>query len=931
MPSRKRARKSRKPPIDSQPSSSKTSTAITLAEADRQGLSDNVTSGTGLETQLEQLTLQARLNLTQAQIVAPDLGREGHNYESSVVKENARAHLGDVHNVYNFNQPSAHVPADSGGSDLMGALSFDGMSDRPTSVTPAYAETCSWIFNRPEYLRWRDPSQQSSHHGVLWIKGNAGTGKSTLMSCLYDHVSSMHCDEAVVTFFFNARSPNRLVKSTEGMYRCILHQCLHRLPRLKESLSHIQIPRSKQEAWPVEQLEHAFRRVVLNLATNERVTCFVDALDECDIKDVRRAIEFLEDLAESVTRKSIQFRICFSSRYYPQITMRHHEELKLDLQPEHMQDISMYINNKLAVSAKAKLELSPKIYDRCSGTFLWVVLVVKRLREKSDSGSTRSQLLSVLDSIPQELQDLFAAIVAEPDDALISIVQWKLFSRSELGIKQLYFAVKTSIGDATRAYHDPEEIDFEGMKRYLLHASRGLLEYKSFRLNFIHESVREYFLNGGLANLDHTSPHQTSAVGHSKLAEGCVSYLELAGDESVFADFCNPQDHSRRKDAICGLPLVGYASAYIFFHAEIAFSHGMIELALLERLPIQFSSQLLYRQSQPYDPGPKPVLSSWLLSYLLEQNCYELARALLEQPSKPSGCTTGQCSTSGTPCVHTRLNKPDLSVVHEDWRFDPLSLAIFCGRAGLVELLLDRGADVNMKAGEWGSIICLAVAEGHCQIVRMLFQYGARLSTADTTAVIPNAAGYASAGMVRYLLEKGADVNGTDGFSRTALHDIVWRFHHEEGYEIAKILVDAGANMEAVDDAGDTALFSAVEFGDADFVQFLLQNNANVHARSRSSLTILHIAANNHSNDAISIRPETLQILQTILDAGADINSEGGPYGTALNAACMAGNLELVIFLLDRGAVFTPRGDEFDSSIAEYLSTARRKWQEACA
>jgi len=931
MPSRKRARKSRKPPTDSQPSSSKTSTAITPAEADRQGLPENEISGARLETQLEKLTLQARLNLTQEQIVLPDLGRKGHNYESPAVKENARAHLGDVYNVYNFNQSSGNVPADSGGPDLMGALSFDGMSDRLTSVTPAYAETCSWIFNRPEYLRWRDPSQQSSHHGVLWIKGNAGTGKSTLMSCLYDHVSSMHCDEAVVTFFFNARSPNRLVKSTGGMYRCLLHQCLRRLPRLKESLSHIQIPRSKQEAWPVEQLEHAFRRVVLNLETNEIVTCFVDALDECDIRDVRRAIEFLEDLAESVTRKSIQFRICFSSRYYPQITMRHHEELKLDLQPEHMQDISLYIDNKLAVSAKAKLELSSKIYARCSGTFLWVIVVVKRLREKSDSGGTRSQLLSVLDSIPQELQDLFATVVAEPDDALISIVQWKLFSRSELGTKELYFAVKTSVGDATRAYHDPEEIDLEGMERYLLHASRGLMEYKSPRLNFIHESVREYFLNGGLANLDHTSPHQTSAVGHAKLAEGCVNYLELAGNESVFADFCNPRDHSRRKAAVSGLPLVEYASTNVLFHAEVAFAHGMIELGLLERLPIQFSGQFQPRLSQPCDPGPKHMLSSWFLVYLLDQNCCQLARALLTQPSKPLPCTIGRCSASRTPCAQTRLNKPDLLMVYGDWRRHPLSLAIKLGRADIVELLLDRGADVNMKAGEWGSIICFAVAKGHCQIVRTLFQYGARLDTADTTAVIPNAAGYAGAGMVRYLLEKGADVNGTDDSTRTALHDIVWRFHDEAGYEIAKILVDAGANMEAVDDAGNTALFNAVEFGDADFVRFLLQNNANVHARSRSSLTVLHIAANDHSSGAISDRPETLQILQTVLDAGADINSEGGPYGTALNAACMAGNLELVIFLLDRGAVFTPRGDEFGSSIADYLSTARRKWQEACA
>jgi hypothetical protein len=151
MPSRKRGRKSRKPPTDPQLSSSKPSSAITPTGADRQDLSELVASGAGLDTKLGQLALQSRLDVTQAHIVVSDLGRKGHTYQRPTVKGHARAHFGDV---YNVNQSSAHVPADSGGSDLMGALSFDGMSDRLTSVTPAYAETCRWVLDRPEYLRW---------------------------------------------------------------------------------------------------------------------------------------------------------------------------------------------------------------------------------------------------------------------------------------------------------------------------------------------------------------------------------------------------------------------------------------------------------------------------------------------------------------------------------------------------------------------------------------------------------------------------------------------------------------------------------------------------------------------------------------------------------------------------------------------------------
>jgi hypothetical protein len=184
MLSLKRWRKSRKPSTDPQPSSSKISTAITPAGADGQGLTVDATSGARLEPELEQLTLQARSDVTQEQAVVTDLRRNGHNFNGNVVTENARAHFG---NVYNFNQPPFSVLDDTGGSKLLRALSFDGMSDRLMSITPAHAETCNWILDRPEYLRWRDLAQNFSHHGVLWIKGNAGTGKSTLMSRLHDH------------------------------------------------------------------------------------------------------------------------------------------------------------------------------------------------------------------------------------------------------------------------------------------------------------------------------------------------------------------------------------------------------------------------------------------------------------------------------------------------------------------------------------------------------------------------------------------------------------------------------------------------------------------------------------------------------------------------------------------------------------------------
>ena len=42
-----------------------------------------------------------------------------------------------------------------------------------------------WFLTKPGYTSWHDVAQQPDHGGFLWIKGNPGTGKSTLMKLLF--------------------------------------------------------------------------------------------------------------------------------------------------------------------------------------------------------------------------------------------------------------------------------------------------------------------------------------------------------------------------------------------------------------------------------------------------------------------------------------------------------------------------------------------------------------------------------------------------------------------------------------------------------------------------------------------------------------------------------------------------------------------------
>ena len=881
-----------------------------------------------------------------------DPGRKRHIYGNPVATENARAHFGDV---YNFNQPPFSVLDDSGGPDLMKALSFNGMSDRLMGITPAYAGTCSWILDRPEYLRWRDPDQRSSHHGIFWIKGKAGTGKSTLMSCLHDHDCQQDREGITASFFFNARSPDKLVKSTEGMYRCLLHQILHRLPRLKGNLTHFEVPRFNEEVWPIERLENAFRRVILDISTDERITCFVDALDECNIADVRRAIGHFEDLADSAASRNLQFFVCFSSRYYPHVTMRYHEELKLDVQPEHLQDISRYIDNKLTVPGRAKLELAPKIYDRCSGIFLWVVLVVRQLREESDTGSTRSQLLAILDAIPEELEEVFAKVVSKPDKALTSIVRWMLFTQHRLTTEELYIAVQTTTGSITTVFWDSDEIDHHGIMRYLIHASRGLMEFTYSAglesaaetpaaaetsapssdedesdededadtsvtdlsplmrrdFTFIHESVREYFLSDGLAYMDRTSPHKPYAVGHAEIAEGCLDYLELAVEPLAVWQLCNPSSSTEYAMFKPPPPLLWYALRHVFRHAEIALAGGALDIDVLKRFPLQYATTLSVATPEldVYTcNGNLPAL----LHILADRGCIELARALLARSSPPldSGTSTHH-SKVGTLHTQTHLVRPDPGEGRDYMRL-VLSIAIRMHRKDFVKLLLDCGADVDMEEDPYRSPLEEAVFESDCDMLKVLFRHGARINTAKTKYILHFAVETARKEIVQCLLENGVAVNARDDSSQTALHITVspWRLYDlADAATTAQILIEAGADMEAVDDDGDTVLIKAAGSWQFRLVQFLLEKGASINARNHDRCTALHAAVDVtplskfHSHRPLvgAEDPMLEAMLESLLDPGADMSADDRSYSAMFDAAYTAGNVEILIFLARHG------------------------------
>ena len=122
-----------------------------------------------------------------------------------------------------------------------------------------------------------------------------------------------------------------------------------------------------------------------------------------------------------------------------------------------------------------------------------------------------------------------------------------------------------------------------------------------------------------------------------------------------------------------------------------------------------------------------------------------------------------------------------------------------------------------------------------------------------------------------------------------------------------RLLIDKGAQIDAKNGAGATALMAAASNGSPAAVQFLLEKGADARVRTKLGETAL-------GNAAGAGNAETVKLL---LDRGADVNSRNGRgYSPLMLAAGSdAVNAEVVKLLLAKGA---------DTSFAaDYDETAR--------
>jgi hypothetical protein len=233
----------------------------------------------------------------------------------------------------------------------------------------------------------------------------------------------------IANFFFYALGSDPRQKSVMGLYRTLLYQILAASPDLTRDLFPVQWANALSQVRvqsDYEILDDDIKRAYELLskqhdgtsADDDCFALFIDGLDEYQATRAVDRREMVRLLAELVTSNPGRFKICVSSRMENPFMDMFSENTRLYLHKLTETDMQEYVKGNLRYvgTEQERDQLASSITTKAEGVFLWVVLVVQRIRKQSDDGARFSRLLSEVESLPNELSDLFQRILVESMD-----------------------------------------------------------------------------------------------------------------------------------------------------------------------------------------------------------------------------------------------------------------------------------------------------------------------------------------------------------------------------------------------------------------------------------------------------------------------------------------------------------------------------------
>ncbi|MCJ1468158.1 hypothetical protein MMC07_006786 [Pseudocyphellaria aurata] len=754
---------------------------------------------------------------------------------------------------------------------LMGWISTTDFPAQQSDLIACRQEgTGQWFLDAPEFTRWL--------HGpnvTLCCPGSPGAGKTMITAIVIDHLLQAvgsGGDIGVAYVYFNYKA--QVNQNASSLLAAILKQLVQSRPSLAEPIEHLHMQHADRGTKP--SLEEIFGALQTVLANHSIVYIAIDALDECPNRDGTRR-QFLAKLRDLQGKNRIDLRLVVTSRFIPDILADFSAALTLEVRASD-EDVKRFVagqTDRLPGCIRRDKILQGMVQDKIvqavDGMFVLARLHIDSLLDKRTRKIVQRTLESLsrgFEALNKAYDDAIERIKGQrPGDSALAtnVLSWIIHARRPLTTEELCHALAV--------LPDDEELDLDNLHDVedIVSVCAGLVtvDEESNIVRLVHYTAQEYF---------EQIQEEWNLGADLKIASTCLTYLSF----HVFRDG-NCSTEKDFKSRLVHNPFLDYAARHWGSHA----------LTVQEEVRELACSFLQRSNSVCCAMQVASIPANAYHNYLSNEQCNYIHFF----PNTAIGLhLTAQF---GLLCLSEELlSRSERDVIGSiesktDYGATPLELAAEHGHGAVVNLLMDKIAEVNVQGGDFAGALYKASVKGHVAVVKLLLEKSpdANMQGEAYSNALDAAAGEGHKQTVILLLNHGVEVNAGKACDN-ALCAASERGHEE----IVKLLLDKAADVNAPTGPYGNALYMSSLCGHEQIVKLLLDKGADVNARGGEKGNALQAAS----------AGGYLQIVKLLLNRGAEVNARDGLYGYSVDAASHWGHEQVLKLLLDNGAEVTP-------------------------
>lgn len=226
----------------------------------------------------------------------------------------------------------------------------------------------------------------------------------------------------------------------------------------------------------------------------------------------------------------------------------------------------------------------------------------------------------------------------------------------------------------------------------------------------------------------------------------------------------------------------------------------------------------------------------------------------------------------------------------------------------VVQFLLDRGADIDARDNDGYSALQIAFSQfWRPEMGMLLYEKGADYTMLPLTAVVRHINW-----LKVFLNNNPAKIDQTGPDQLTALHKAAGSGDYKDAFDL---LLIHGADVNATSEQHGTPLHQACISGTVEYVISLLEHQNDLEVSCTLWGTALQAACRPREMGRVKDEQSRLVKVKALIDAGANVNAQGGLYGNTLQAAAVFKLRKVAELLLDRGAYVNALGGEYGTAL----------------